>query len=279
MDASRIACKLNNMKMDRYEAMELVAEWGIGGVHLSANGPFAPEELDGKARKDLVKHVEGLGMQISAIMLWGGGVDLCEAEDWEKNVQWGESLLELAADLGCGIWGAHVGIIPWEPEGERWDNMVHAMVRLGKRGDEVGACVAIETGPEPPFVLKKLIETVGSERIRANYDPANLVIWPALLAERAGEEYDRDQALSDFEPSDGPRVIGEYVVHTHAKDALVGEDGKWQEVPLGTGWVDWPRYVANLEAAGFDGYFAIERETGDDPIGDIKRAVDFLKTL
>jgi len=103
MDDSRIACKLNNLKMDRYEAMELVAGWGVGGVHLSATGPFAPENLDKAARKALVEHVHGLGLEISAIMCWGGQVDLCEEEDWEKNVAWGKRLLELAADLGCGI--------------------------------------------------------------------------------------------------------------------------------------------------------------------------------
>jgi sugar phosphate isomerase/epimerase len=43
--------------------------------------------------------------------------------------------------------------------------------------------------------------------------------------------------------------------------------------------VDWPRYVALLQEQGFDGYYAIEREVGDDPVGDITRAVRFLQTL
>jgi len=279
MDDSRIAVKLDNLKMDPYEGMKLLAEWGIGGVHLPAKGPFAPEEMDGHARRHLVKHVKSLGLTISAIMLWGGGVDLCEEKDWEKNVQWGESLLELAADLECGIWGAHVGVMPWEPKGEHWENMVRAMERFAAHGDRVGACVAIETGPEPPFVLKNLIQTVGGERIRVNYDPANLVMWPALLAKRDGQVYDRELAMADFMPSDGPTVVGEYIVHTHAKDGMVTEEGKHQEVPLGEGWVDWPRYISSLEDVGYRGFFAIEREVGDDPVGDVRRAVDFLRGL
>jgi sugar phosphate isomerase/epimerase len=43
--------------------------------------------------------------------------------------------------------------------------------------------------------------------------------------------------------------------------------------------VDWPRYIHLLREAGFDGYFAIEREVGDDPVGDITRAVEFLLGL
>ncbi len=279
MDASRIAVKLDNLKMDPWEALDLLAQWGVGGVHIPAKGEFAPEEFSKPAREELVKHCEKLGLDITAIMLWGGQVDLCEEDDWEKNVQWGESLLELAADLECGIWGAHVGIMPWEPSGEHWDNMARAMERFAVKGDEVDACVAIETGPEPPFVLKNMIEAVGSERIRVNYDPANLILWPGILAKRDGTEYDREQALADFMPSAGPSVIGEYIVHTHAKDGIVYEDGTHQEVPLGEGWVDWDVYTSSLAEAGYEGYFAIERESGSDPVGDVQRAIEFLRAL
>ena len=52
-----------------------------------------------------------------------------------------------------------------------------------------------------------------------------------------------------------------------------------EEVPLGEGWVDWPRYVGYLRECGYTGYFAIEREVGENALADIKKAVDFLKTL
>jgi sugar phosphate isomerase/epimerase len=156
---------------------------------------------------------------------------------------------------------------------------VEACKRIAEHGDKVGACLAIETGPEPPLVLKRLIETVGSKAIRVNYDPANLVLWPAAFCEREKRPYDKAEALRDFQPVDGVKVIGKYVVHTHAKDALVHENGKRQEVPLGQGWVEWPRYVGLLREAGFNGYYAIEREVGADPVGDIRKAVGFLKTL
>ncbi|MFQ6098034.1 MAG: sugar phosphate isomerase/epimerase family protein, partial [Armatimonadota bacterium] len=148
-----------------------------------------------------------------------------------------------------------------------------------EHGERLGACLAIETGPEPPYVLKRLIETVGSEAIRINYDPANLILWPAGLAQRGGCEYDKQEALAKFQPVEGVNVLGPYVLHTHAKDALVHDDGRRQEVPLGAGWIDWPRYVGLLREYGFDGYFAIERETGEDPVGDIRRAVEFLRSL
>lgn len=43
MDDARIAVNENNLGIDRYEAMELIAGWGVGGVHITATGPFEPE--------------------------------------------------------------------------------------------------------------------------------------------------------------------------------------------------------------------------------------------
>ncbi len=279
MNDQRIAVVISNLQMDPYEAMELVADWGVGGVHLSGSGPFAPENLDDAGRRGLHEYVRSLGLEISAIVAWGGDVDLCEREGCEENIRRAKQLLKLAADLGCGIWVGHVGIMPPDAAGPRWDNIVSAMQQIAEYGEQVGACLAIETGPEPPAVVKQLIETVGSPAIRVNYDPANLILWPSMLAARSGEEYHSDQALAEFQPTEGVQVLGPYIVHTHAKDALVHPDGQDEEVPLGTGWVDWPRYVGYLQEAGYNGYFAIEREVGDDPVGDVKQAVEFLRGL
>jgi len=51
------------------------------------------------------------------------------------------------------------------------------------------------------------------------------------------------------------------------------------ETPLGTGDVDFPAYIAELKAAGFDGFLTIERECGDDPKADIILARDTLKEI
>jgi L-ribulose-5-phosphate 3-epimerase len=279
MPGLKIAIMLGNLKMEPYEGMKKVAELGVPGIHLSAAGPFAPENLDAAGRKQLVAHLKSLGLEVSALSAWGGNVDLGDAEPSAENVAWGKRLLELARDLECGIWQAHVGIMPDDTSDPRWQTFRDNMGQLAKHGDRVGACLAIETGPEPPPVLKRLIDDIGSRAIRVNYDPANLVLWPAGFAQRQGRPYDKEQALAEFMPVEGAKLLGDYIVHTHAKDALVHPDGKRQEVPLGTGWIDWPKYVGYLREAGFDGYFAIEREVGEDPVGDITKAVDFLRTL
>lgn len=276
----KIAIMLSSLRLEPYEGMKKAAELGVSGLHISAvGGPFAPENIDAAGRKKLVKHINSLGLEISAIAAWGGQVHLEDAKGHPENIPWAKRLLALGADLECGICMAHVGIMPKDTGDRGWKNMVAAMQEIAECGEQVGACLAIETGPEPPWVLKRLIDTVGSEAIRVNYDPANLILWPPALAQMRGEEYDKERALADFEPTEGARVLGPYVAHTHAKDALIHPDGRPEEVPLGEGWVDWPRYIKYLEEAGYQGYFAIEREVGDNPVEDITMAVDFLRSL
>ena len=91
--------------------------------------------------------------------------------------------------------------------------------------------------------------------------------------------------------------LKDYIVHTHAKDGRkllerdpeiiyglrtddsVVEDAAFIELPLGTGDVDFPAWMRALEEIGYRGFLTIEREVGDNPAGDIRTAVDFLKNI
>lgn len=276
----KISVMLSNLKMDEYEAMREVAKIGVPGIHLSVgSGRFAPENMDPKARKALIEHIQSLGLEISAVSAWGGRVDLCEAEGAQKNVDWAKRIIDLAVDLESSIWQAHIGIMPREVSDPRWKILLGNASRIASYAEDRSACLAIESGPERPSVVRRLIETVASPGLRVNYDPANLILWPPILAMREGRTYNKKKALEEFMPVEGVRVLGPYIVHTHAKDATVDSEGNCSEVPLGEGLIDWPRYVRLLRESGFNGYFAIERETGKDPVGDIKKAVTFLRHL
>jgi len=277
MSDLKIAVMLDSFRIDRYAAMEKTVTMGVPGIHISASGDWDARTMTSAARQELVRHVRSLGLEISAVCCWGGEVDLTEEENWAENIEWGKRVLELAADLECGIWQGHVGIMPEDASDPGWGRIVKAMGELAQHGEQVGSCLAIETGPEPPYVLRQLITEVGSKAIRINWDPANMILWPPLFCQKLGEPYNREKWLEKFQPNEGAKALADVIVHTHAKDAIVRPDGKGQEVPLGEGWVDWPRYIANLVDSGYDGYFAIEREVGDNPEADIQKAVEFLQ--
>jgi sugar phosphate isomerase/epimerase len=157
--------------------------------------------------------------------------------------------------------------------------MVAAVSAAAQIAADHGVIMAIETGPESPFVLRSFIDQVNSPALKVNYDPANFVIWPALLAKRSGKKYCEREALEAFIPTEGVNVLGPYIVHVHAKDALVEPSGEARETPLGEGWVRWNRFFDLLDRYGFDGYIAIERERSGDKLAQIQQAADYLRSL
>ncbi|MNL88257.1 L-ribulose-5-phosphate 3-epimerase UlaE [compost metagenome] len=64
----------------------------------------------------------------------------------------------------------------------------------------------------------------------------------------------------------------------HEAVARMVRDGAFfREVPLGEGKVDFAAYFAALQDIGYTGYLTIEREVGDQPEVDIRRAVEFIR--
>lgn len=277
MNDLKIAVLPTSLSSDRYEGLRLAADLDVQGVHLGMGGPWALDAMDSAACRELLNLLHSYRLVVSAIS-WGIG-ELPHREEHAKMLPLGKRALEVAADLECGLWQAHCGVIPWEESDPGWAATIDAVGELAEHGEKVGATLCWETGPEPPWVLKKVLETVNSPAVGVNFDPANLIIWPVMLAEMWGRPWTKEWADEHFQPERGAELLAPWVRHTHAKDALVREDGSHLEVPLGQGWIDWPRYVKILRDAGFAGFFAIEREIGEDRVGDTIRAVDFLRNL
>jgi sugar phosphate isomerase/epimerase len=70
------------------------------------------------------------------------------------------------------------------------------------------------------------------------------------------------------------RILGPWIRQVHIKDAKrTTVLGTWgQEVVVGTGDVDWPRFFVTLREINFAGNLVIEREAGDERIIDVCRA-------
>ena len=273
----QISVMLSNLKLPFEEALDAVQSLDIPAVQLS----ISPDD-DAAKRKQMLDSVQRRGLNVSAICV--DLYDLGESEKAEESLDTVKPLLEIAAEMANGICQTHVGVMPHTMKGARWDSFVRRAAAIAHEGEKIGACLAVETGPEPPRVLERLLQTVDSPGLKINYDPANFIIWPAVFpkfpdiaAQTEVEQpaYDRERAFAEFEPVEGVKRLGPYIVHTHAKDGI--GDGGWGDVPLGTGWVDWPRYLWLLKDAGYDGYLAIEREAGDDPVGEIGHAARFLR--
>ncbi len=265
---------------DPFRGMEIARELGVDGVHISAyGGGLALQDKTSAERKEILKKIHSYGLEVSALIGWGGQVDLGEEKDLEKNIAWGKKLNEVAVDMANGLWMAHCGIAPEDPSDPRFKRFRDSLGEIADHAVSIGATLALETGPEPPRVVRQLMEEINSPGLRVNFDPANLLLWPPKIAERHNKPFNYEEAMRDFNPVEGLRTLIPYVVHAHAKDSVLHPDGSKAEVPLGTGMTNWPELHKIFKANGYQGYYAIERECGENAMEDVRKAVQFLRSL
>ena len=265
---------------DPYQGMELAAELGVQGVHISAyGGALDLENKSSPERKKVLQRIRKLGLQVSALIGWGGNVDLGESEGLDENIAWAKRLNETAADLSEGLWMAHVGVMPQDPGDEKWKRFEDALGEISSHGESLGATLAVETGPEPPRILLEMLRSVGSPALGVNFDPANLLLWPPHVFSKRDLPFDIEEALREFDPVEGLRLLLPHVAHVHAKDSVLRQDGSAEEVPLGTGMTHWPQLYHLFQQHGYKGFYAIERECGEDAMADVREAVAYLREL
>jgi len=259
--ALKIGVFADSLGLPVRQGIETVAELGARCFQVyTTKGDLLPENLSPEGRREFKRFYEGLGLELSAICsdFFTGFVD---AEKNPERIAMTKPQIDLAADLEVGIITTHIGVITEDESDPVWETVTRALEEIGRHAEARGVVFATETGPEPGPVLARLIERLQTDAVRVNFDPANFLICG----------FDLWEAVDALTP---------YVVHTHAKDAVKDpEGGRGKEVPLGEGDVEWPRYVAALQSAGFDGAYVIEREGGEDRIGDVRRGIEVLRQL
>ena len=270
---------LESFKLPRSEAIKMAASMGAQGIQMYATqGENSPENLNGTQRKALLDEVKSNGLVFSALcgdLGKGFGNRELNPELIEKS----KRIVDLALDLDTNIVTTHIGVVPTDKSVDRYKIMQEACFELANYADSVGAHFAIETGPETSANLKGFLDALGSTGVAVNLDPANL------------------RMVTGDDPVQAVFNLQKYIVHTHAKDgnkladALpeyiygvlhpipeeIANKKLFEEVPLGTGSVDFPAYLKALEDIGYKGFLTIEREVGDTPAKDIQTAFDFLR--
>ncbi len=269
---------IDSFRTDIPTAVKKAAAVGAQGIQVYATrGEMAPENMNAAKISEFKKLVADNGLVISALCgdLGGGGFSF--AENNPAKIEKSKRIIDLAKELGTDVVTTHIGVVPEDKNHDRYKVMQEACFELSRYADSIGAHFAIETGPETSAALKEFLDSLGSTGVGVNLDPANLVM------------------VTGDDPAKAVYNLQKYIVHTHAKDGkqifykdpeivyglkkdvIVTEDS-FIEVPLGEGSVNWKEYLAALEDIGFKGFLTIEREVGDDPEKDIRKAVEFLKS-
>ena len=259
------------------EGLSLAEKLGLKVVQVyGIEGEISPE-MTVSARAEFKKELADRGLTLSAVC-GDLGHGFFDPEHNKENIERSKRILELAKELGTDVVTTHIGVVPKDPSHPRYGIMQDACGQLAEYANQLGSHFAIETGPEPADVLRKFLDTLPSDGVGVNLDPANL------------------HMCFNCDAAEAVRILKPYIVHTHAKDGVYKkfcdseimygilplpadyqEEDYCEEVPLGQGGVNWKEYLSALDGIGYRGFLTIERETGDDPAGDIRMAADFLR--
>ena len=253
---------------DLKRQLSLAKEIGVEGVQLwmvdyGRDTPclLDPDRCHAKCRKEVLEIIESFDLVISGFCAQlssprgFGGLD--DPDCLEKRVEKTKKALELAASMGAPIVTTHPGRIPEDREDKTYEVIKGSISEIVKYAENVNSYFAVETGMEPPHILRAFIEDIDSDALRINYDPANLLHY--------GVE----------EVMEGVKELGKWIIHTHAKDY----NPKTRRATVGEGLVPWKRYLQELKNQGYSGWLALEDETGIDVVNSLKKGRVFLSSL
>lgn len=247
---------------------ELLAQCGVSAVQLALD-PLRVGHWEEARTVELLREagVETLsGMMamegedyssIASIRATGG---VRPAARHAANLRAARENAALAARLGLGLVSFHAGFLPES----RADPERAAMVgRLREIADVFAAqdvAVALETGQEPAATLLDVLDELDRPTVGVNFDPANLRL------------YDTDEPVAAL------ALLAPRVLQVHVKDARrSGRPGVWgEELPAGTGEVDWPEFFATLHAARLQVDLLVEREAGAARVADVRTALALI---
>ena len=274
----KVGVRLICLRTPGPEGLETAAQIGAESVQLTVGrGEYAPEGITAAGIRELQQRVQDLGMVISATD--GGLDDFGDAETVAEHVDRTKRLIDHTRALGAPALTSHIGIVPKDSNAPRRQVFREAMEAIGKHAEQTGMYFGIETGPEPPSVLLDLINSIDTDGIKINLDPANFITWAARIAKQEGRPYDRAEAFAESDPHEAVYILRDHIIHTHIKDSAVEDDSGRHETPVGQGWIEWPRYLKSYQDIGFTGYHCIEREAGENRVEETREAIAFVRDI
>ena len=267
-------CSWSYRKPLREVAVEMERA-GVKGVHL-ALGPFiAPDGRHGAAEDEatwaFVKEQVASGRwHVMSTMIGMKGEDYSTLESirrtggivpdgtWEENRRIVTAGARLTQELGVELMSLHAGFLD-ESDPVAYAKYVTRVRWIRDEAAKYGVTVILESGQETAEDLAKFMADVPGVGI--NFDPTNMILY------------------GKGEPRRALRRLIPWIRQVHVKDAVAtAVPGTWgEERAWGAGAVGGRRFLVELARLGYKGNFVIEREGGDNRVGDIAAAAEKLK--
>jgi len=257
---------------DPFESATKLHELGINNTQI---GPLPPGFYTDENAAKLKAHLADVGITPTTLFVGFPGesyanmaavkatVGLLIPETIEERKAILRRAIGFTAMLGAPRVALHIGFVPADSSDPAYVKLIDDIRETADACSAAGLGLSLETGQETAEEMLHFLQVVDRPNLGINFDPANMIL------------YGKDRPVEALETLKG------HVVSVHCKDGIwpaqEGELGS--ETPLGQGQVNIPAFVAKLKEIGYAGTLTIEREAGDDRIGDILRGKELLERL
>lgn len=239
MDTTRLSVPAAMLARDLRRAFRAARDLGFRAVELDARHGLDPSQVTATGLRQIRKWLGDEGLVVSAISFRTRG-GYADGERLEGRIAATKESLRLAHDLGAGLVLNHVGDIPPEADGPRWQLLVDVLTDVAQWGDHVGATLCAEAGRAAPEDLVRLAAALPDGGLAFD------IVTGSLVAH-------------GHDPVAAVGILGAGVAIAHATDAVAGPvAGRGRAVVLGTGQVDFPAVFAALEERGYRGWIGVE---------------------
>lgn len=256
--------------------LEVAHELGVPTIQLHA--PAKETRTDENAAQ-FIARLKQLGITLTAVFGGFEGESYADIPTTRNTVglvppatrgartQEMKEIADFAKKLGCDVAALHLGFIPEEKNDPLYAEIVTITQDVCDHCKSNGQALHLETGQESAAGLLQFIAAVGRDNLKANFDPANMILY------------------GTGEPIEAVKKVGKLVGSVHCKD------GKWaanpgqewgQETPLGEGDVGMENFLRALDEIGYHGPLTIEREIPQEPArqkAEIGHAINLLQEL
>lgn len=225
------------------EAVRFAQEHGLAGLELRSVEDLPIDAVPHDTLRGWRRRLDAEGLAVCGL---AGSFYKCapEPDAIEAELEKLARLCDAADLLGCtnlrgfAFFAPPEGPLPAEALAPYFERPVRLLERRGKT-------LLLEADPSVNTsnhaALARLVQAIGSPRVRAIFDPGNCLYDP----------------LGETPYPDGYEAIRPWLAHVHIKDAVRGTPDSWC-VKVGTGQVGYPALLRRLAADGYDGWLSME---------------------
>jgi sugar phosphate isomerase/epimerase len=257
-------CSWSLQPKNPQDLVEKLRATGISRVQLALDPLRAKPRIWGETekifREEGIQVVSGMVACIGedystldSIRLTGG---IAPDATWKQNLKNFGACASRAKKMGLRLVTFHAGFLPPDESHPTFDKMLQRLEVVADLFMVQNILLGLETGQETAPELAALLLKLNHPNIGVNFDPANMLMY---------DKGDPVKALHTLAP---------WVRQVHVKDAKRTKiPGTWgQEVPVGTGDMDWRAFFSTFKHVVFNVNLAIEREYGNNRVADIRTA-------